>query len=72
MQYLRRDIPDLSIQVLRGGNYSVIIGAFTDSSAHSLFFGKAVVVVRREGHGSITLTVDADNLETARMEIGVQ
>ncbi len=46
--------------------------SFADPSAHSLFFGKAVVVVRREGPGSITLTADADNLETARMEIGVQ
>ena len=46
--------------------------SFADPSAHSLFFGKAVVVVRREGPGSIMLTADADNLETARMEIGVQ
>jgi beta-galactosidase len=46
--------------------------SFADPSAHSLFFGKAVVVVRREGPGSMTLTAAADNLETARMEIGVQ
>ena len=42
--------------------------SFADPSAHSLFFGKAVVVVRREGAGSITLTAAADGLRDARAE----
>ena len=36
-----------------------------NASAHSLFFGKAVVVVRREGPGGITLTADSEGLEPA-------
>ena len=43
--------------------------SFADTSAHSLFFGKAVVVVRREGSGVITLTVAADGLRDARSEL---
>ena len=36
--------------------------SFAYPSAHSLFFGKAVVVVRREGSGRITLSASADGL----------
>ena len=36
--------------------------SFADPSAHSLFFGKAVVVVRREGSGCITLSARSDGL----------
>ena len=43
--------------------------SFADPSAHSLFFGKAVVVVRREGSGRITLTAAADGLREARAEL---
>jgi len=43
--------------------------SFADPSAHSLFFGKAVVVVRREGPGRIKLIVTAENLEPAKHEI---
>ena len=43
--------------------------SFADLSAHSLFFGKAVAVVRREGPGSITLTAAADGLRDARAEL---
>ena len=39
--------------------------SFADPSAHSLFFGKAVVVVRREGAGRIVLTASSDGLESA-------
>ena len=42
---------------------------FTDASAHSLFFGKAVAVVRREGAGRVTLAVEAEGLEKAMMEV---
>ena len=42
--------------------------SFVDTSAHSLFFGKAVVVVRREAPGRITLSACADNLEPAKAE----
>ena len=42
--------------------------SFADPSAHSLFFGKAVAVVRREGAGCITLAVSSEGLETARCE----
>ena len=42
--------------------------SFADPSAHSLFFGKAVVVVRREGPGRITLSACADGLEPAGCE----
>ena len=42
--------------------------SFTDPSAHSLFFGKAVAVIRREGPGCITLAVSSEGLETARCE----
>lgn len=40
--------------------------SFADTSAHSLFFGKAVVVVRRDAPGIITLVAAAGNLESAR------
>ena len=40
--------------------------SFADPSAHSLFFGKAVAVVRREGPGSIALSAAADGLRDAR------
>ena len=43
--------------------------SFADPSAHSLFFGKAVVVVRREGPGSITLAATANGLREARSEL---
>ena len=36
--------------------------SFADAAAHSLFFGKAVAVVRREGPGRIELTASADGL----------
>ena len=38
---------------------------FADASAHSLFFGKAVAVVRREGAGRIVLTAEATALAPA-------
>ncbi|MBQ6337942.1 MAG: hypothetical protein IJI36_02245 [Kiritimatiellae bacterium] len=41
--------------------------SFADPSAHSLFFGKAVVVVRRDAPGAITLVAAAEQLETAKM-----
>ena len=41
--------------------------SFADPSAHSLFFGKAVVVVRRDAPGPITLVAAAEQLETAKM-----
>ena len=40
--------------------------SFADPSAHSLFFGKAVVVVRRDAPGVLTLVASADNLEPAK------
>ena len=40
--------------------------SFSDPSVHSLFFGKAVVVVRRDAPGVLTLVAAADNLEPAR------
>ena len=43
--------------------------SFADPSAHSLFFGKAVVVVRRDAPGAITLVAAADQLETAKSEM---
>ena len=43
--------------------------SFADPSAHSLFFGKAVVVVRREGPGRITLTVSSSGLEAAHQDV---
>lgn len=43
--------------------------SFADPSAHSLFFGKAVAVVRREGAGRVTLAVEAEGLEKAMMEV---
>lgn len=43
--------------------------SFTDASAHSLFFGKAVVVIRREGLGRITLAAVTKGLEPVRMAI---
>ena len=45
--------------------------SFADPSAHSLFFGKAVVVIRREGEGRIVLTVSADGLAPAEAAVGV-
>ncbi len=45
------------------------LASFADSSAHSLFFGKAVVVVRRDAPGDITLVAAAENLEPARMSL---
>ena len=39
--------------------------SFADTSAHSLFFGKAVVVVRREGDGRMLLTATANGLQSA-------
>ena len=41
--------------------------SFADPSAHSLFFGKAVVVVRRDAPGAIMLVAAAEQLETAKM-----
>ena len=41
--------------------------SFADPSAHSLFFGKAVGVVRRDAPGAITLVAAAEQLETAKM-----
>ena len=43
--------------------------SFSDPYAHSLFFGKAVVVVRRHTPGAITLLANADTLATARIEV---
>ena len=43
--------------------------SFADPSAHSLFFGKALVVVRREGPGRITLTASSAGLETASLNV---
>ena len=43
--------------------------SFANPSAHSLFFGKAVVVVRREGSGRITLSAAAAGLREARVEL---
>ena len=40
---------------------------FISMSGHTLFFGKAVAVVRRKGAGRIELTVDAEGLEAARL-----
>ena len=44
--------------------------SFADPSAHSLFFGKAVAVVRREGAGRIVLSASADSLVSAETELG--
>jgi beta-galactosidase len=40
--------------------------SFASLSAHSLFFGKAVVIVRRDAPGAITLVAAADGLDPAR------
>ena len=40
--------------------------SFADPSAHSLFFGKAVVVVRRDAPGVIKLIAAADSLKSAK------
>jgi polygalacturonase len=45
--------------------------SFADPSAHSLFFGKAVAVVRREGEGRIVLTASADGMESAETTVDV-
>lgn len=42
---------------------------FADPSAHSLFFGKAVAVVRREGPGQIVLRADSEGLEATETRI---
>ena len=44
--------------------------SFKDVSGHSLFFGKATAVVRREGEGLITLTATADGLRAATAAFG--
>ena len=43
--------------------------SFVDMSAHSLFFGKAVVVVRREGPGLVALTAAAEGLDAACLRL---
>ena len=43
--------------------------SFVDASAHSLFFGKAVVAVRRDGAGKIVLTVTAEGLKPSQIRI---
>ena len=43
--------------------------SFADPSAHTLFFGKAVAVIRREGSGRITFTASSPDLETAQEEL---
>lgn len=40
--------------------------SFADPSAHSLFFGKAVVIVRRDAPGVIKLIAAADSLKPAK------
>lgn len=43
--------------------------SFADPSAHSLFFGKAVVIVRRDAPGVITLIAAAGSLKPAKMAL---
>ena len=43
--------------------------SFTDISTHSLFFGKAVAVVRRKGAGPIVLSAAAEDLAPAKITI---
>lgn len=42
---------------------------FTSTSGHSLFFGKAVAVVRREDPGEIVLTAAAEGLEAGVLRL---
>ena len=43
--------------------------SFADPSAHSLFFGKAVVAVRRNGAGRIVLTATAEGLKPSQIKV---
>ena len=42
---------------------------FVEASAHSLFFGKAVVAVRRNGAGRIVLTATAEGLKPSQIKV---
>jgi len=44
--------------------------SFADVSGHSLFYGRARVLVRRDGPGRITLSATADGLSSATVTLG--
>jgi len=45
--------------------------SFVDVSAHALFFGKALAVVRRTGAGCLTLVAAAEGLESTTLALPI-